>query len=53
MRLLFETDAGRISICINSHIKNRGVKDSPYNGMMLEREARVLEMLISEGLVNG
>ncbi len=33
--------------------KNRGVKDSPYNGMMFEREARVLEMLISEGLVNG
>ena len=31
--------------------KNRSVKDSPYNRMMFEREARVLEMLISEGLV--
>ena len=26
--------------------KNRSVKDSPYNRMMFEREARVLEMLI-------
>lgn len=31
--------------------KNRKVKESPYNPMMFEREARVLEMLISEGLV--
>ena len=31
--------------------KNRSVKDSPYNRMMFEREARVLEMLISEGMV--
>ncbi len=31
--------------------KNRSVIESPYNQMMLEREARVLEMLISEGLV--
>lgn len=31
--------------------KNRSVKDSPYNRMMFEREARVLEMLISERLV--
>ena len=30
--------------------KNRNVTQSPYNQMMLEREARVLEMLISEGL---
>ena len=28
--------------------KNRAVKDSPYNKMMFEREARVLEMLIAE-----
>lgn len=28
---------------------NRCVKESPYNPMMFEREARVLEMLISEG----
>ena len=28
---------------------NRSVKDSPYNPMMLEREARVLERLLSEG----
>ncbi len=31
--------------------KNRSVKDSPYNRMMFEREARVLEMLMLEGLV--
>ncbi len=31
--------------------KNRRVKDSPYNRMMFEREARVLEMLLSEGLI--
>ncbi|MBQ2685680.1 MAG: NUDIX domain-containing protein [Erysipelotrichaceae bacterium] len=31
--------------------KNRSVKDSPYNRMMFEREARVLEMLIMEGMV--
>ncbi len=28
--------------------KNRNVKDSPYNGLMFEREARILEMLIAE-----
>ncbi len=28
---------------------NRSVKESPYNPMMFEREARVLEMLIAEG----
>ena len=31
--------------------KNRSVKDSPYNPMMFEREALVLEMLLSEGLI--
>lgn len=31
--------------------KNRNVKESPYNPLMFEREARVLEMLISEGLI--
>ena len=31
--------------------KNRSVKDSPYNQTMFEREARVLEMLLSEGLI--
>ena len=31
--------------------KNRRVKESPYNPMMFEREARVLEMLLSEGLM--
>lgn len=30
---------------------NRSVKESPYNPMMFEREARVLEMLISQGVV--
>ena len=30
---------------------NRSVKESPYNPMMLEREARVLEMLFSEGVI--
>ena len=30
---------------------NRSVKESPYNPMMFEREARVLEMLISEGVI--
>ena len=32
--------------------KNRNVKDSPYNNLMFEREARVLELLRSEGLLN-
>ena len=32
--------------------KNRNVKDSPYNNMMFEREALVLELLQSEGLLN-
>ena len=31
-------------------LKNRSVLYSPYNGMMFEREARVLEMLKAEGL---
>lgn len=30
--------------------KNRHVAQSPYNPMMFEREARVLELLIAEGL---
>ena len=30
---------------------NRSVKKSPYNPTMFEREARVLEMLISQGVV--
>ena len=31
--------------------KNRAVPPSPYNKMMFEREARVLEMLVMEGLI--
>ena len=31
--------------------KNRNVKENPYNPMMFEREAHVLECLISEGLI--
>ena len=31
--------------------KNRGVANSPYNRMMFEREARVLEMLMEEGFL--
>ena len=31
--------------------KNRSVKGSPYNQMMFEREALVLELLISEGFL--
>ncbi len=31
--------------------KNRGVANSPYNRMMFEREARVLEMLMEEGVL--
>ena len=31
--------------------KNNGVKDSPYHPAMFEREARVLETLIAEGLL--
>ena len=31
---------------------NRSVIESPYNPMMFEREARVLEMLISEGVIS-
>ena len=31
--------------------KNRSVKDSPYNGIMFEREARILELLQSEGIL--
>ena len=30
---------------------NRSVKESPYNPVMFEREARVLEMLLSQGAV--
>ncbi len=30
---------------------NRSAEESPHKPMMLEREARVLEMLISEGLI--
>ena len=33
--------------------KNRNVTVSPYNRMMFEREARVLEMLMEEGLLPG
>ena len=32
-------------------MKNRSVANSPYNRMMFEREARVLEMLIEEGVL--
>lgn len=32
--------------------KNRNVKDSPYNNLMFEREALVLELLQSEGLLH-
>ena len=32
--------------------KNRSVKNSPYNGLMFEREARILELLRSEGLLS-
>ncbi len=31
--------------------KNRRVRESPHNPMMFEREARVLEMLLLEGLI--
>ena len=33
--------------------KNRSVGQSPYNRLMFEREARVLEMLIEEGYLLG
>ena len=33
--------------------KNRDVANSPYNRMMFEREARVLEMLMEEGYLPG
>ncbi len=33
--------------------KNRAVGQTPYNPLMFEREARVLELLISEGIVKG
>ena len=31
--------------------KNRSVGETPYNPLMFEREARVLELLLAEGLV--
>lgn len=31
--------------------KNRSVTQSPYNPLMFEREARVIEMLVAEGLL--
>ena len=31
--------------------KNRNIKNSPYNPLMFEREARVLENLIADGLL--
>lgn len=33
-------------------MKNRSVSQSPYNPMMFEREARVIEMLMAEGLLD-
>ena len=30
--------------------KNRNVGPSPYNGLMFEREARIVELLVAEGL---
>lgn len=33
--------------------RNRSVKESPHDHLMLEREARVIESLISEGLLDG
>lgn len=33
-------------------MKNRSVSQGPYNPMMFEREARVIEMLMSEGLLD-
>ena len=33
--------------------KNRRVAQSPYNPMMFEREAKVLELLMHEGLLDG
>ena len=33
--------------------KNRGVTNTPYSRIMFEREARILEMLIEEGLLPG
>ena len=32
--------------------KNRSVSQSPYNPMMFEREAKVIEMLMSEGFLD-
>jgi len=32
--------------------KNRNVVESPYNSAMFEREARVIEMLVAEGLLD-
>lgn len=32
--------------------KNRNVQESPYNKMMFEREARVLELLQAEGYLS-
>ena len=33
-------------------MKNRSVFQSPYNPMMFEREARIVELLMSEGLLD-
>ena len=33
-------------------VKNRNVKETPYNPLMFEREARVLQLLQSEGFLN-
>ncbi len=33
-------------------MKNRSVSQSPYNPMMFERDAKVIEILISEGLLD-
>ena len=32
--------------------KNRNIKNSVYNWLMFEREARVLELLIAEGMID-
>ena len=52
---LYELKEHYVLEYVDPHVaimKNRNVSQSPYNPMMFEREAKVIEMLLSEGLLD-
>lgn len=51
----YESKENYVLEFVDPHIvitKNRNVISSPYSPMMFEREARVIELLVSEGLLD-